>query len=130
VSLAPEVVGVGQILAAIIALLFFKPVYDNYETVGVRPFAAFIGGTIIWSVGHGIGKFVGDLSVSIALYNVVLLGVQLTAAGWFLTAVAVVQDDRVPRRLLGGIVATIVVLQALIWTNGSVESLYSVGIGR
>lgn len=113
----PEVVGAGQFLAALIALLFFKPVYDNRETTGATEFGVFLYGTVVWSLGQAAGNFTGVPELSLLAYQGVLLGAELTAAGWFLTAVTVTRNGAGRRRVAGVLIAWLVVMQGLIWTN-------------
>jgi PAS domain S-box-containing protein len=116
-AIAPELVGAGQFVTAVVAALFFKPIYENRETPGAREFGVFIAGTVLWGTGLAAGNVITNPELSVGVYRIVLLGAEMASVGWFLTAMTVVRGNTVSRRTAGTVIVWVLMMQGLIWTN-------------
>lgn len=116
-ALAPELVGTIQAIPGLISLAFLKPALDNRDKPGAESFIVFVLAVAVWSLALGAGNFLGGYTGSLLAYRVVLLAVEVAAVAWFLVAAEVTDLFRPTRRLVWGLAAVVVALQALLWTN-------------
>jgi len=113
----PKLIGTFQLLAGLIALLFLKPAFDHRGKPGSRSFGIMLSGVALWSFGLFVGNFTGDVTLSIAAFNVVLLGIEVVAAAWFLITATVTNRTTVTDHTYAGLAIWIGVMQVLVWTN-------------
>jgi signal transduction histidine kinase len=112
-----QVVGAVQLCIGLASLGFLKPVVDNDGTPGSRSFALFVIGTALWMCGLGVSKFVPGYTLSVVGYTGAKLGSEIVAAAWLLLALEVTDRTATARKFGGVLIAIIVILQLLFWTN-------------
>ncbi|MFB6072984.1 MAG: histidine kinase N-terminal 7TM domain-containing protein [Halobacterium sp.] len=128
-ALSPQLVGGVQVVAGVVSLASLKPAVDNPDKPGRAGYGLFAVGVALWMFGLGVPNFAASRVLSTVGVNVLLLGTELTAAGWLLLALSVTgRGVRLQRTavLLG---AGVLVLQLGFWTNPLHHVMYRVATG-
>ena len=110
-------VGLLQILAGLLALVFLKPALDNRDTPGSTGYTVATVGVALWMFGLAGTKFTAEYPPWFLTINLVFLGVELAAAGWLLMSLEVTGRRRLMRQTAVVLGAGILVLQVFFWTN-------------
>lgn len=113
----PGVVGLLDLCNAAISVVFLWVGLQHRDRPGARGFIVLVAGITVWSLAIGVDKFFWGLAPSVAAFNLVYLGGQITSVGWFLLTIEFTGLHRTSRRLIGGFVAVILAGQVLFWTN-------------
>ena len=115
--LTPRLIGVAYLLTSIGLLLLLRQPLSHLDKPGSKGFLIAVVAISLWPLSVGINAFIGDLSVSIAVYNVRLLAAALVSIGWFLLAFEFT-TQRIPSRpVLGALAGYALLGQVLAWTN-------------
>jgi signal transduction histidine kinase len=112
-----QFVGAIQIAAGGISLALLKPALDNRDTPGSGGYALITIGITVWMIGLGGQNLVSNYTLASNGINLVVLGVELTAAGWLLLALAVTDRPDLTRRVAVVLGVAIVFSQLVFWTN-------------
>ena len=116
-SLNPEHLIAGRILAILLSLGFFALAVRNRDKPGSLGFAMFVAGTALWAFAAAVDISTSDYGLSRLVYNVLVFAAELAAVGWLVLAFEVTERLEVSQRMLAGLGGWIVVMQALLWTN-------------
>ncbi|MFB6228862.1 MAG: histidine kinase N-terminal 7TM domain-containing protein [Halobacteriales archaeon] len=112
-----QFVGAIQIAAGGVSLALLKPGLDNQDTPGSGGYALITIGIALWMVGLSVPNLLSNYTLASNSINVVVLGVELTAAGWLLLALAVTDRASLTRRVAVVLGAAILLSQLVFWTN-------------
>jgi signal transduction histidine kinase len=110
-------VGAIQVAAGGVSLALLKPALDNRDTPGSGGYALITIGITLWMVGLSVSNLLSDYTLASNGINVVVLGVELTAAGWLLLALAVTDRPDLTRRVAVVVAVGILLSQLVFWTN-------------
>lgn len=125
-ALDPEIVGLAYVGIGVLSLGFLGPVYRYWDKPGSTGFGVIVGAIALWSVGMGSVYVVGGTTVTTVAYSVRLLAAQLAAIGSALLAIEFIGRRLHPRRVVAPLVGYLVVVQALVWTNGVHELVFRI----
>jgi signal transduction histidine kinase len=112
-----QFVGAIQIAAGGISLALLKPALDNRDTPGSGGYALITIGITVWMIGLSGQNLVSNYTLASNSINFVVLGVELTAAGWLLLALGVTNRPDLTRRVAVVLGVAIVFSQLVFWTN-------------
>lgn len=115
----PDIVGLAYVGIGVLSLGFLDPVYRYWGKPGSTGFGVIVGAIALWSVGMGSVYIVGGLTVTTTVYSVRLLAAQLAAIGSVLLALEFIGRRLHVRRVVAPLVGYLVVVQALVLTNGA-----------
>lgn len=113
----PGVVGLLDLCNAAISIAFLWVGLHHRDRPGATGFVVLVAGITVWSLSIGVDKFFWGLAPSVAAFNLVYLGGQITSVGWFLLTIEFTGLGRVTERLVAGLAVAVVAGQVLFWTN-------------
>jgi len=116
-AIDPGVVGLFDLCNAAVSVVFLRVGLRHRDRPGANGFIVMVFGITVWSVAIGVDKFFWGLGPSIAAFNFVFFGGQLTAVGWFLMTVEFTGLRSITRRLVAPFGLAILAGQLLFWTN-------------
>ncbi|MBX0285172.1 PAS domain-containing protein [Halomicroarcula sp. F28] len=106
-----------QAFGGLVSLSFLRLALSNRQQPASRSFAAFVVAIALWSFALAATNLTAGPRLSLAAYNVAILGAELAAATWLLLAMTVSTWVTVRRWTVAGLGGWILLMQALLWTN-------------
>lgn len=110
-------IGIVYLFTSVALLFLLRQPLRQFEKPGSKGFFLAVIAISLWPLSSGINIFVGDLALSIAVWNIRLLAAGLVSIGWFLLAFEFT-TRRIPSRpVLAGFAGYLVLTQLVSWTN-------------
>ncbi len=106
-----------QVFGGLVSLSFLRPALANSDRPASRSFAAFVVSIALWSFALAATNVTAGVGLSLAAYNLALLGAELAAATWLLLSMTVSTRVTVRRWTVAALGGWILLMQALLWTN-------------
>jgi PAS domain S-box-containing protein len=111
--LSPDVAGVLHVLGVVPTLVLVYWVWDDRHNPGVKWFLGAMLAAGLWSVLFGLLTAVDSPAITLALHNLYLFTMHVTAACWFLLAYEWSYRSTLSNRALGALLVVPIGLQVL-----------------